>query len=305
MTAERMPTGTTDLDTHKDKADTAEIEATHGEWQTKIILQRHADYDKRFPENGWINPTDEERENLGRLTEAGAEQAREVARERVAEAIAQAGPDVDFVVVASPTRWLGHPEFGQRAVETGKIISDEILRELQEAGLPETQLLNLTESIDGDFVRESSKIVEAQMFDNHMSFADELRAKYGGQNRDFWDAYNADADRERRKEVGAEGSPETADRVNELMNVLARWAKVRHTEEPHRKTVIFVVSHHEVIEPYAQHVVGTQPGEFEPKYNDGIEINIDSEGVGHTNIADRTIDVAFAAHGKLPSVDHE
>lgn len=305
MTIEHQPASNSDLNTHEDATETPEIEVIQGEWQTKIILQRHTKYESGFPENGWINPTDEEKERLGHLTEEGAVEAREVAKQRISEAFSQAGPDVDFVVVASPTRWLGHPDLGQRAIETGEIISDEIKSELREAGLPETQLLNLTKSFDGDFVRESAKIVEGQMFDNHIDFADELRAKYSGQNREFWDAYNADADRERRKEVGAEGSPETADRVNELMNVLARWAKVRHIEEPHRKTVIFVVSHHEAIEPYAQRVLGAQPGEFEPKYNDGIEISIDSEGVGHTTIADRTIDVAFAAHGKPPTVDHE
>lgn len=304
MTAEYRPVDSGNFDTLQ--GDTERREASPGsEWQTKVILQRHSRYENGFPQNGWANPTDEEKERLGHLTAEGVAEARDIAKRRIAEALSQAGPNVDFAVVASPTRWLGHPELGQRAIETGETISNEILTQLREAGLPETQLLNLTKSFDGDFVRESTNLVEARMFDNHIDFADELRAKYSGQNREFWDAYNADADRARRKEVGAEGSPETADRVNQLMNVLARWAKIRRSEQPHRKTVIFVVSHHEAIEPYAHHVLGAQQGEFEPQYNDAIEINIDAEGVGHTTIAGKAIEVAFAAHGKPPTVDHE
>lgn len=304
MTAEYRPVDSGNFDTFQ--GDTERREASPGsEWQTKIILQRHSRYENGFPQNGWANPTDEEKERLGHLTAEGVAEARDIAKRRIAEALSQAGPNVDFAVVASPTRWLGHPELGQRAIETGETISNEILTQLRKAGLPETQLLNLTKSFDGDFVRESTNLVEAQMFDNHIDFADELRAKYGGQNREFWDAYNADADRARRKEVGAEGSPETADRVNQLMNVLARWAKIRRSEQPHRKTVIFVVSHHEAIEPYAHHVLGAQQGEFEPQYNDAIEINIDAEGVGRTTIAGKAIEVALAAHGKPPTVDHE
>lgn len=305
MTAENKVPDSVNLDNLNDNTESQETDPGGDQWQTKVILQRHSKYESGFPQNGWTNPTEEEKERLGHLTKEGAAEAREVAAPRISGALSQAGLNVDFVVIASPTHWLGHPEFGQRAVETGEVISDEIMTQLREAGLPETQLLNLTKSFDGDFVRESAKLVEAQMFDNHIDFAEELRAKYGGQNREFWDAYNADADRERRKEVEAEGSPEAADRVNKLMNVLARWAKVRRIKQPHRKTVIFVVSHHEAIEPYAQKVLGMQQGEFEPQYNDAIEINIDSEGVGRTTIAGKVIDVAFAAHGKPPTVDHE
>jgi hypothetical protein len=281
-----------------------EHEAKSKKWDTKIILQRHGRYENGFPENGWANPSDEEKERLGHLTPEGASEAREIAADRVKEALDRAGSDVDFLVVASPTFWLDHPELGQRAIETGEIIADEVTRQLKETGLSELQLLNTTESFHGDKVRQSGKIVESQMFQD-LGFTNELREKYGGQNRDFWDAYNADSDRLRRKEVGAEGSPEAADRVNDLLNTLARWARIRNISFPHRKTVIFVVSHHEAIEPYAQRVLGTAPGEFEPQYNDGIEINIDSEGIGRTTLAGKAIEVSFMAHGKAPSVDHE
>lgn len=194
---------------------------------------------------------------------------------------------------------------GQRAIETGGVISEEVKRQLREAGLPEDHLLNLTKSFKGDYVRESDHVVESRMFDDNLEFADSLRKKYGGQNREFWDAYNADADRAERKEEGAEGSPEAADRLNLLVNSIARWAHGRHQKLPDRKTVVFVVTHHEVIEPYAQKVLGTEPGEFEPKYNDAILIEVDSDGNGHTTLGHRKLDVPLAHHGRPRKVDEQ
>lgn len=285
-------------------SDVEKQESSKGSWDTRIIIQRHGKYKPGFPEDGWLNPTDEEKETLGHLTPEGIKEAKDVAFERVVRAIKEAGSSVDFVVVASPSQWLDHPELGRRAVETGEIISDEIKSQLRAAGLSEEQLLNITPSIDGDRVRLSDKVEETQLFQN-MDFTNEMRQKYGGQNRDFWDAYNADADREQRKELGVEGAPEAADRANLLMNILARWARVRHIEEPHRKTVIFVVSHHEILEPYAQRVLGAHHDEFAPQYNDGIEIDIDSEGIGHTTLGSRAVDVMFSDHGKPTSIDRD
>lgn len=277
---------------------------TKGTWDTRIIVQRHGKYTPGFPENGWLHPTDEEKDTLGRLTPEGIQEAKAIASERVARAIKEAGTSVDFLVVTSPSQWLDHPGLGRRAVETGEVIADEIKEQLESAGLSENQLLNITPRIDGDKVRLSEKVRETGLFQN-MEFTNTLRKKYGGQNRDFWDAYNADLDRKERKELGVEGAPDAADRTNELMTILARWAKVRHIEEPHRKTVIFVVSHHEIIEPYAQQVLGAHHDKFSPQYNDGIEIDIDSEGIGHTSLGGRAIDVVFPEHGKPISVDNE
>lgn len=273
-----------------------------GNWETKIILQRHSRYQGGFPEQGWANPSEKEKETLGHLTPEGIAEAREIASDRIARALKEAGPDVDFAVITSPSVWLDHPDLGQRAVETGEIISEEIRRQLEEANLPSEQLLNITPSLEGESVRQSDKVRETGLFQD-MEFTNSLREKYGGQGREFWDAYNEDADREHRKESGVEGAPEAADRVNQLMNVLARWAKMRKIQAPHRKTVIFVVSHHEIIEPFAQRVLGTTHGEFEPQYNDGVEINIDSEGLARTTIAGRVIELSLTEHGLPRSVD--
>jgi hypothetical protein len=59
---------------------------------------------------------------------------------------------------------------GQRAIETGKIYSDEIKRQLEERGLSSDHLINTTqpkalEHEVGD-VRVGRKMVEAQIFDD-------------------------------------------------------------------------------------------------------------------------------------------
>lgn len=78
--------------------------------QTLMLVQRHGAYDNRFPEAGWANPTDEERESLGGLTPEGIMQSQETAQERIRDFLQWGGDKVDFLVVASPTKWLGHPD---------------------------------------------------------------------------------------------------------------------------------------------------------------------------------------------------
>jgi len=43
-------------------------------WETLIILQRHSQYDNKFPAD-WGNITAEEKSHLGRLTEQGIQEA--------------------------------------------------------------------------------------------------------------------------------------------------------------------------------------------------------------------------------------
>lgn len=288
----------------------------HGDWQTRIILQRHTDYDNRFPEE-WSSPTAEEAQTLGRLTPEGVANSQAATKERVEEALREGGPDTDFLVIASPTFWVDRPEFGQRAIETGEVISDEILRQLKDAGLGEEHLLNTTDSFKsregsdyhGKHVRPKKQLVESQMFQDP-AFADIVREEFGGkQNREFWDKYNADPpDRKALREANpidgkpAEGSPEAAERMNFVVNAAERYAEAYHRKNPGRKLVIFLVSHHEAIEPYVQRALRVPPKVFEPDKNQGVTIDVDAQGVGHTNVAGEDIDVEFTRHGRPPKL---
>lgn len=280
-----------------------EAESREEAWATEIILQRHARYQAGWPESGWAHPTDEEKATLGHLTPEGIQEARETTRARIDAVLTSDQRDVDFLVVASPTHWLGNPELGQRAVETADVISEEILAKLDELDLSHDQLLKPWTPDNDEPVRQSKKLVEAQMFDNHIDYTAKLREKYNGQGREFWDAFNADVDREERKAVGAEGAPDAANRVRDLIDTVARYGGIYHTSHPDRKLVVFIVSHHESIEPYAQYALGVPPKMFEPSYNDAITIKVDADGVGHTIIADQDIDVSFPAHGKSELIE--
>ena len=109
---------------------------------TTIDVRRHSEYDGDFPAEGWGKATEEEQARLGHLTEAGVANAHRVAQEIIAKRMDEAGEEVDFLVIGSPTHWIGDEQLGQRAIETAKIYSDEVKRELEERGLPADRLLN-------------------------------------------------------------------------------------------------------------------------------------------------------------------
>lgn len=286
----------------------------HGEWQTRVILQRHSDYANDFPDDR-NKLTKKEIATLGHLTPEGIANSQAATRERVEVALKEGGPDTDFLVIASPTFWVDLPELGQRAIETGEVIAEEILRQLHEQGLSDDQLLNTTDSfrsgVKSDYhdrlVRPKKQLVESQMFQDP-KFTDKVRDEFGGkQNREFWDKYNADPpDRKALRKANpvdgnpAEGSPETAERMNFVVNAAERYAEAYHRKNPGRKLVIFLVSHHEAIEPYIQRALRVPPKVFEPDKNQGVTIDVDAQGVGHTNVAGEDITVEFTRHGRPP-----
>jgi len=248
---------------------------------TNIDVRRHSQYDGGFPKAGWGKATDQEKEDLGHLTPEGIENAGRVARELVEKRLDEAGNDIDFLVVASPTYWLGDENLGQRAIETAKIYSDEIKAELKARGLPQEQLLNTIHSQSkqhevGD-VRTTNKMVEAQMFDDPVALetvVDGLREKYGGQGEEFWDAwYNGDND-EALESVGAETAKQAVERASKQMDILVRYGKM-YNKITGRNLEVIVLTHHEVLQPYALHELGVSTEEFKPDKNEGFEIRVE------------------------------
>jgi hypothetical protein len=249
---------------------------------TTIDVRRHSDYDGGFPDAGWGKPTEDERKVLGHLTEQGVENATRVAREIIERRLDESGDNVDFLVIASPTHWLGDEQLGQRAIETGKIYSDEIKRELEERGLSSDHLINTTqpkalEHEVGD-VRVGRKMVEAQIFDDPaaLDVIDELRAKYGGQGTEFWDAWYAGDDSEALDSVGAERSIDAADRADKMIEAIVRYGKI-YNKKTGRSLAVIVLTHHEILQPYALHKLGVSQQEFVPGKNDGFEIRVEDE----------------------------
>lgn len=264
-------------------------------WATIIELQRHGPYYNGQPAD-FDNPTEEEKQMLGHLTEEGKEITRQTARERVERILGADASTVDFLVLASPTHWLGRPEFGQRAVETGQIIAEEIAAILEEKGLSQDQLLQLKGKTERGTLRQEDKIRESDLFEVP-EFANFMRREYKGQGRPFWDAVNADTHRDIRERLGAEGPQDVASRVNLSINALARFGRHYEQANPGRKLAVFAVSHSEDLEPYAQRVLGVTPSEFTPTYNQSIEVTVDKDGNAVALVGDKHYPVSLAKHG--------
>lgn len=247
---------------------------------TTIDVRRHSQYNGGFPEAGWGKASEREKEDLGHLSPEGIDNASRVARELIEKRLDEAKNEIDFLVIASPTYWLGDPALGQRAIETAKIYSEEVKAQLEVRGLPPEQLLNTVHSKSqqhevGD-VRITNKMVEAQMFDDPVALeqvVDGLRKKYGGQGEEFWDAWYSGKDAKALESVGAETSEQAVARAEKQMQILVRYGRM-YTEATGRNLEIIVLTHHEVLQPYALHKLGVSTEEFKPDKNEGFEISV-------------------------------
>lgn len=262
---------------------------------TNIDVRRHSDYDGGFPAAGWGKPSEAEQESLGHLTEQGVENATRVAKEIIEKRLDEAGNNVDFLILASPTHWLGDEQLGQRAIETAKIYSEEVKRQLEERGLPADRLLNTSHSQKfqhevGD-VRVTKKMVEAQIFDDPVALeevVDGLREKYHGQGTEFWDAWYAGVDDEALESVGAEKSTDAAERADKQIEALIRYGKL-HNKVTGRSLEVIVLTHHEVLQPYVLHKLGISQRDFVPGKNEGFEIKVE-DGKAMVTVAGQEVE---------------
>lgn len=264
-------------------------------WETLIVIQRHGRYDNRPPKDP-DNPTKEEM-TYGHLTEQGRVEAREKALERIEAILEQDPENTDFLLVNSPTFWWDSPQLGQRALETAEIISETIVEELGRRGLDETQLLNTASNIKGERSRPDERLGEALMF-QVPEFTKFLRKQYGGMGPDFWINFERDTHKEVREQMGAEGPVEIANRVNQVVNVVARFARIYQIKHPGRKLVAWMVTHGDGLGPYTQRVLGVPEEDFEPDYNAAVSIAVNAEGQGTVAVNDKEYDAGIVQSGK-------
>lgn len=293
--------GNTERNLNKQKESIRIPEVPDSNWETLILLQRHGRYDSRRPADP-EHLTEEEKEKLGRLTPEGREEVIRRTRERI-KIVLQKNPEhTDFFLINSPTLWLDDERLGSRARETSEIIAEEISRELAERNLSKTQLINLAKkegepAFRGGVSRPEKKLGEALMF-QVPEFTDFLRQEYGGQGVEFWKKFFRDTHKEKREETGAEGPIEIADRMNDFLNVIVRFARMYHKWHPERKLIPWIVAHGDSLVPYIQRVLEIPESDFSAGYNDGIGIAIDAHGKASTEIKDKKYEVSFINHGK-------
>lgn len=273
--------------------------------ETGIFFQRHGRYDNRRPEDE-NNLTEEARQSHGRLTQEGRVEAGEVINRRIITVFETEPENTDILVVVSPTFWIDSPDLGQRAVETGEIISQKVVEYLKIHGLSTNQLLNCqlrkdnTPRFRNGFAHQDEKLGEGRLF-QVLEFANYLRKKYEGQGSDFWKNYFADADEVVRRGMQAEGPADAAARLGRVMDIEARYARIYHHFNPGRKLFIWNVTHGDGLTPFVERVIRVPRESFEADYNEGIGTRITKDGKASANFQGNEYRVSVFQPGQKQS----
>lgn len=255
---------------------------------TVIIVQRHEDYIRA-----------EGTPMLGHLEEQAAVRARDQSEKIFGEIMCQIPEKergaVGVLVVASDTK----RGTGQRCIETAQETMAGINKVLDENGLSESQLLNTQEGrFRGDKgPRPTTGIREPKIFTNSPEFVKFLTEKYGT-GKSFWQAFEEDTEEAKRKEMGAEGPWELAERLDKFINALARYSDAYHRENSGNRLVVWVVTHYDIISPYVKRYLAEIGKEkYIPiNYGAGFSINIRPDGKATTTIGENVFRVPIRSH---------
>lgn len=263
--------------------------------ETIVVLQRHAK-DSRDPNS----PLE-----LGTLIPESAEQVRKKTKEFFDQIFKSLGPEkiknLDILVVASNTK-LTTPmpdvkSEHKRAMETGEVVIAEIKKSMAEFSLPQVQLLNKS---GRPIELSSGRIGELHMFEDSPEFVNFLRNKYGI-GKEFWVAFEDDAEKETRERLGAEGPDEVADRLKDYLKTLANAMKLYHQLHPNRRMIVWAISHYDTISPFIKrHVAGMPKTDYLPIDNGaGIVINIKKDQKASAEISGNYYDLSlFSSEAK-------
>jgi len=253
---------------------------------TKIVIQRHGEYDRS-----------EESAKPGSLTEEASKSVQEHAQKFVNQLLATLPPEerdtVDFLVLASDTRFRDRQDYGQRSMETAQAVVSGIKEVLQAIESSDDHLLNTSGKFHGSGgPRPTKQIREPKVFRDSPEFVKFLEAHYG-KDKDFWVAFESDQEEKKREEMGAEGPWEMAERLAHYVDVLARFSRDYHERNPGRRLVVWAVSHYDLLSPYAKrYLSGLSKTDYLPvDYGAGISIDVDSSGKATTTFGGTQIKV--------------
>ena len=252
---------------------------------TEIVLQRHGKYERSA-----------DSPKVGSLTEEGIEEIYTSGKDffgKLFDAIPESErSNIDILVLASDTQ---HKDGGQRSMETADQIIKVVKEELGRLNLNESQLLNTSGNVsgEGDAPRPTPKLREPQMFNNSPEFVEFLKDKYGDMNLDFWIAFEEDKEKETRQAMGAEGPDEITDRMQLMIDILARYSRFYHDKHPDRRLIIWAATHYDTISPYVKREIFKvgKDAVLGVDYGAGISINLDKDGKGSVKIAGNEYEV--------------
>lgn len=231
---------------------------------------------------------------LGTLYPEQAADFRESIRQKMEGLYGRLSPEergkLDVVVLAGDTPLVTPGEGGllvnqRRAVLTGKEIIQAVRESMEANGVnPNEHLVSdgenpiaITQLRDVNMLHETDK-------PNVKQFVDYLIEKYGA-GREFWMAYEDDAEKEMRESLGVEGPSEISERMSQLVNLSSHIADMHQQRDSSRRVVVFAVGHYDNISPWAKRtLLGIDPSQgFIPvEKGGGLVIKKSADGNAET-----------------------
>ena len=258
------------------KIEKSDIKVPHLEPGTSaIVFQRHGKYDR-----------DNMSETAGSLLadDAQATFERDITFFEDLLACDSDGNETMILFTSSDTQYA---DKGYRSMETAQLAEDAAIEVMNRLGIdPSERIINLnadfktdTFEATGQSIRPDRKIREPQIFDN-MDYVNFLKEKYGGLNPQAWGAHEMDAEKEKRKEFGAESVFDMLDRTKQSIAIMERYARVFHVNNPNKKLVIWTASHYDTISPLVKDATDTSFEEYIPvDYGAGVVIELSKDSV--------------------------
>ena len=219
----------------------------------------------------------------GWLTEKGIEQVR-VETGRVTEQyLSPDAPPVTFFIINSPSATFidGEPA-GKRAEHSGHVAAATVQQAIAEhdLGSDKAQLHEFGKTEAG--TRANQQLSEPNYYyvdgsDNPTGYFDALIETLGKERREEGFFAGVEELEDLRKEVGAESSPDVADRTLKLIRVLDRYSKAYHAKYPEHKMVFLLESHGDVIRSTVQHGLGAEASRgWQPQTGESVKMELEN-----------------------------
>jgi len=221
---------------------------------------------------------------------------------------------VDVLVVASDAKLITPEQIEdpnnkyQRAIETGKLVTEGLENSISEYSLSKNQLLNSSVKQE---IKQKGPVGMSELKDLLMlneedqprgpEFVEWLKEQSEKDGKNLWAAYEDDDYSEKREEMEVEGPIDISNRVKCAMEYLTEVSRMYHNSNPDKRLIIWAVSHYDCMIPYIKrHIAGMNEKEAGPfvGISKGAGITIEVGGRGEnstTQIGDRTHEFSLDA----------
>ncbi|MFA5925773.1 MAG: hypothetical protein WC831_02470 [Parcubacteria group bacterium] len=207
--------------------------------------------------------------------------------------------DLDVVVIAGETHLVtpgpnGLRSAHQRAMETGDRAIAGILKSMTKHDIdPEEVLTTQHGRPIATNILNDLRLMHPLGSEGEKEFHNFLVKRYGA-GRDFWKAFEEDAEQVRRTELRAEGPTDISDRVDHFVSIATTIVDLHQEGNPQKRVVIFAIGHYDNLSPWVKsHLAGIDPAKgFVPmEKGGGLVIKRSSDKTAETSVGARTFAV--------------